>query len=114
MRAAQVHLHAIAQKENRLQIEANHYSCAFGMKLIMSYTETGHQAGQVDMAWSKHVQLLQARDGSCLHKGVRVVLHYGTTNKAGGADGGDSCSISWQTHNDINKGEKQNVTALRD
>lgn len=26
---------------------------------LSSYTETGHQAGQVDVAWSEHVQLLQ-------------------------------------------------------
>lgn len=48
----------------------------------VSYTETGHQAGQVDMARSEHVQLLQTGDGSRLHQGVRVVLHDGTANQA--------------------------------
>lgn len=60
----------------------------------MSYTETGNQAGEVDMTRCEHVQLLEARDGCSLHKRVGVVLHYGTTNQAGRADGGDGGSIS--------------------
>lgn len=63
------------------------------LKHRMSYAETGHKAGQVDVAWRKHVQLLQARDGRCLYEGVRVILHYGTADQAGGADGRDGCSV---------------------
>jgi len=81
------------QWEIMTKINTNYDYQTCRLKLI-SYTETGHQAGQVDMAGSEHMQLLQTWDGSCLHKGVRVVLHDGTTNQAGGADGGNGGSVS--------------------
>lgn len=84
----------------------------FSRKFTVPYTKTWNQAGQVYMAWGKHMQLLQARDGSCLHKRVWVVLHYGTTNQAGWAYGGDGSSISYKTEMQIIWGQPQVMTIL--
>lgn len=48
---------------------------------VMSYTEAGHQAGQVDVTRRKHVKLLQTRDGGCLNQRIRVILHDGTAHQ---------------------------------
>ena len=61
-----------------------------------SYAETGHQAGQVDVARGEHVQLLEAGYGGRLHQGVRVVLHDGTAHQARRADGGDGGTVPWR------------------
>lgn len=64
-------------------METRHSRSCFTLKRPRPYAETGHQAGQVDVARRKHVQLLEAGDGCCLHEGVGVVLHYGAANQAG-------------------------------
>lgn len=64
-----------------------------------SYTETGHQAGQVDVAWCEHVQLLEARDGGRLHQRVGVILHDGAADQTRRADGRDSHTVTCAQRN---------------
>lgn len=78
----QMNLRSTAKQQNRFQHQDKVEALPFILNLVLPYTKTGNQAGQVHVAGSKHVQLLQARDGSCLHKRVGVVLHDGTAHQA--------------------------------
>lgn len=96
MGAGQVNLNRKVQWWSQTSWDSVLFFLFFSLcKQSRPYAETGHKAGQVDMAWREHVQLLQAWDGRCLHEGVGVVLHYGTADQAGGADGGDGGSVSY-------------------
>lgn len=60
MRTAQVHLlEPSAQQEINIKTDTNSNYHIHTLKVFMSYTETRHQAGQVNVSWSKHMQLLQ-------------------------------------------------------
>lgn len=41
-----------------------------------------NQSRQVDVSWSKEVELLKAGDGLRLDDGIGMILHHGTANEA--------------------------------
>lgn len=66
------------------------------VNLEQSYTEAGHQAGQVDVSWRKHMQLLQTGDRRRLNQRVRVILHDGAAHQTRRADRRDAGAVAWE------------------
>lgn len=62
---------------------------------LITYAEAGHQAGQIDEAWRKHVKLLEAGDGLSLDQTVLTVLHHSTAHQTRGPHRTHTCTLTW-------------------
>ncbi len=62
-----------------------------------THTECRYEAGQVDVWWWEHVQLLQTGNGSGLNQTVWTGLHHSTSHQTAGAQTGYCCTFTWQT-----------------